>query len=81
MTTWPPSDSCSNQRRASSMEGECSVTSKPFFGLSMFGAHVAVHVRAHQRLVADLEPAVHQPVFHLRIDAACRAGRRHMAWQ
>ena len=39
MTALPPSDSCSYQRLAWSMLSVCRVTSKPFFGLSMLGAH------------------------------------------
>src|SRR5690606_29537523 len=39
MTCLPPSDSCSNQRLAWSTLSVCRVTSKPFLGLSMFGAH------------------------------------------
>ncbi|WP_262422390.1 hypothetical protein [Brevundimonas denitrificans] len=37
------------------------------------GGPVDVHVGAHQGLVADLKPAVQQPVLHLRLDR--HAGR------
>src|SRR3546814_368775 len=37
-------------------------------GLVDVGRPLFVHVRAHQRLVADLEPAMHQPVLELRVD-------------
>jgi len=41
ITTLPPSESASNQRRPCSMSSVCRVTSKPFFGLPMFGAQAS----------------------------------------
>src|SRR5690606_3058413 len=41
ITCLPCSDSCSNQRLAWSVLSVCRVTSKPFLGLSMLGAHCA----------------------------------------